>query len=176
MTLGPRREGSEESGSEGRGVREQGQGDRSRGKETGAYRGARSQGARSQGAGARRREQGQGDGSVQGSEESGSEESGGGDTHLVHAVQELQEDGREAAALAAGTQVAPLAELVAEREPLLLQQHLKPLQSAVEGIAEQLHQGHHLHTGSGDTSAPPTAEQRECCFSDRDSAGFNKSF
>lgn len=35
--------------------------------------------------------------------------------HLVHTVQKLQEDGREAAALAAGTQVAPLAELVAER-------------------------------------------------------------
>ena len=35
--------------------------------------------------------------------------------HLVHTIQELQEDGRETAALAAGTQVAPLAKLVAER-------------------------------------------------------------
>lgn len=64
--------------------------------------------------------------------------------HLVHAVQELQEDGSEAAALAAGTQVAPLAELVAEGEPLLLQQHLKALQSPVERITQQLHQRHHL--------------------------------
>lgn len=40
--------------------------------------------------------------------------------HLVHTVQELQEDGREAAALAAGTQVAPLAKLVAKRQPLFL--------------------------------------------------------
>lgn len=65
-------------------------------------------------------------------------------SHLVHTVQELQEDGREAAALAAGTQVAPLAELVAEGKPLFLQQHLKTLQSPVERIAEQLHQRHHL--------------------------------
>lgn len=34
--------------------------------------------------------------------------------HLVHAVQELQEDWCEATALAAWTQVAPLAEFVAE--------------------------------------------------------------
>lgn len=64
--------------------------------------------------------------------------------HLVHTIQELQEDGREAAALAAGTQVAPLAELVAKGQPLLLQQHLKTLQSPVERIAQQLHQTHHL--------------------------------
>lgn len=69
---------------------------------------------------------------------------GGVKPHLVHTVQELQEDGREAAALAAGTQVAPLAELVAERQPLFLQQHLKTLQSPVERIAQQLHQRHHL--------------------------------
>lgn len=67
-------------------------------------------------------------------------------SHLVHAVQELQEDGREAAALAAGAQVAALAELVAEGQPLFLQQHLETLQSPVERIAEQLHQGHHLQT------------------------------
>lgn len=67
-------------------------------------------------------------------------------SHLVHAVQELQEDGREAAALAAGAQVAALAELVAEGKPLFLQQHLETLQSSVERIAEQLHQGHHLQT------------------------------
>lgn len=67
-------------------------------------------------------------------------------SHLVHTVQELQEDGREAAALAAGAQVAALAELVAKGKPLFLQQHLETLQSAVEGITEQLHQGHHLQT------------------------------
>lgn len=67
-------------------------------------------------------------------------------SHLVHAVQELQEDGREAAALAAGAQVAALAELVAEGKPLFLQQHLETLQSPVERVAEQLHQGHHLQT------------------------------
>lgn len=70
--------------------------------------------------------------------------------HLVHAVQELQEDGREAAALAAGTQVAPLAKLVAKRQPLFLQQHLKTLQSSVERIAQQLHQRHHLQRGRDD--------------------------
>lgn len=62
----------------------------------------------------------------------------------MHTVQELQEDGCEAAALAAGTQVAPLAELVAEGQPLFLQQHLETFQSPVEGIAQQLHQRHHL--------------------------------
>lgn len=66
--------------------------------------------------------------------------------HLVHAVKELQEDGCEAAALAAGAQVAALAELVAKGEPLFLQQHLETLQSPVERITEQLHQGHHLQT------------------------------
>lgn len=64
----------------------------------------------------------------------------------MHAVQELQKDGCEAAALAAGAQVAALAELVAEGKPLFLQQHLETLQSPVERIAEQLHQRHHLQT------------------------------
>lgn len=54
--------------------------------------------------------------------------------HLVHTVQELQEDGREAAALAAGTQVASLAKLMAKGEPLFLQQHLETLQRPVERI------------------------------------------
>lgn len=54
----------------------------------------------------------------------------------MHTVQELQEDGREAAALTVGTQVASLAELVAEGQPLLLQQHLKTLQGAIEGVAQ----------------------------------------
>ena len=71
---------------------------------------------------------------------------GEGEPHLVHTIQELQEDGSEAAALAAGTQVAPLAELVAKGQPLFLQQHLETLQSPVERIAQQLHQRHHLQT------------------------------
>jgi len=67
----------------------------------------------------------------------------------VEAVQELQEDGREAAAMAAGAQVAPLAELVSKGEPFLLQQHLEALQGPIEGITQQLHQGHHLQGGTG---------------------------
>lgn len=74
----------------------------------------------------------------------------------MHAVQELQEDGCEAAALAAGAQVAALAELVAEGKPLFLQQHLETLQSPVERIAEQLHKGHHLQT----RKSKPEGEQR----------------
>lgn len=65
-------------------------------------------------------------------------------SHLVHTIQELQEDRCEAAALAAGTQVATLAELVAKGQPLFLQQHLKTLQSPIERIAQQLHQTYHL--------------------------------
>lgn len=64
--------------------------------------------------------------------------------HLVHTVQELQEDGREAAALAAGAQVAALAELVAKGQPLFLQQDLEALQGPVEGVAQQLHQRYDL--------------------------------
>ncbi len=81
---------------------------------------------------------------------------GGGEPHLVHTVQELQEDGREAAALAAGTQVAPLAELVAEGQPLFLQQHLKTLQSPVERVAQQLHQRHHLQREKGERKPQET--------------------
>lgn len=64
--------------------------------------------------------------------------------YLVNTVQELKENRCEAAALAAGTQVATLAELVAKGQPLFLQQHLETLQSPVEGVTEQLHQTHHL--------------------------------
>lgn len=74
----------------------------------------------------------------------------------MHAVQELQEDRREAAALAAGAQVAALAELVSEGEPLFLQQHLETLQGSVERVAEQLHQGHHLRTRESE----PEGERR----------------
>lgn len=62
----------------------------------------------------------------------------------MHAVQELQENGREAAALTVGTQVAPLAEFVAEGEPFFFQENLEAFQSPVERIAQQLHQRHHL--------------------------------
>lgn len=72
---------------------------------------------------------------------------GRSETHLVHTVQELEEDGRKAATLAAGAQVAPLAELVAERQPFFLQKDLKTLKSPVERIAQQLHQGHNLPRG-----------------------------
>lgn len=64
--------------------------------------------------------------------------------HLVHAVQELQENGREATALTVGTQVTPLAEFVAEGEPFFVQENLEAFQSPVERIAQQLHQRHHL--------------------------------
>lgn len=47
--------------------------------------------------------------------------------YLVHTVQELEENRCEAASLAAGTQVATLAELVAKGQPLFLQQHLETL-------------------------------------------------
>lgn len=82
--------------------------------------------------------------------------------HLVHTVQELQEDGCKAAALAAGTQVAPLAELVAEGEPLLLQQHLETLQSPVERITQQLHQTDQLKKGQ-DKGGGRIIEAREAC-------------
>lgn len=62
----------------------------------------------------------------------------------MHAVEELQEDGCEAAALAAGGQVTALAELVSERQPFLLHQDLEALQRPVERVTEQLHQRHHL--------------------------------
>lgn len=60
-------------------------------------------------------------------------------SHLVHTIQELQENGCEAAALAAGTQIASLTELMAKGQPLFLQQHLETLQSPVERITQQLH-------------------------------------
>ena len=86
---------------------------------------------------------------------------------LVHAIQELQKDGRETTALAAGGQVGALAELVAEGQPLLLQQHLEALQGPVERVAQQLDQGHHLEgerNGEGErerTSARDTKRERE---------------
>ena len=54
---------------------------------------------------------------------------------LVNAVEELEEERREGGGLAGGAEGAALAELVSEREPLLLQQQLEALQGAVERVA-----------------------------------------
>lgn len=61
-------------------------------------------------------------------------------THLVYAVQELQEDGGEAAALAAQRLCPTVAESVAERQPLLLHQQPEAVKGSVVWIREQLHQ------------------------------------
>lgn len=62
----------------------------------------------------------------------------------MHAIQELQKNRSEATALAAWTQIAPLAEFMAKWEPLFLQEHLKTFQGAIEGIAQQLDQRNNL--------------------------------
>lgn len=86
--------------------------------------------------------------------------------HLVHTVQELQEDGCEAAALPSQGVGPAVAEAMAEGQPLLLHQQTEALQRAVEGIREQLHQRHHLpahqHSGGcpGDLGAPPRGPLR----------------
>lgn len=72
-------------------------------------------------------------------------------THLVHTVQELQEDGGEAAALAAQRLSSAVAEPVTERQPLLLHQQPETIQGSVVGVTQQLHQGHHLHTETSST-------------------------
>lgn len=59
-------------------------------------------------------------------------------------VQKLEEDGGEAAALAAGGQIAALAEFVAEGQPLFLHEHLKAFQRPVERITEKLGERNHL--------------------------------
>lgn len=65
----------------------------------------------------------------------GGEDTGRAVACLVHTVQELQEDGCEATALAAWGQVAALAELVAKGEPLLLQEYLESIQGPVKWVA-----------------------------------------
>lgn len=64
--------------------------------------------------------------------------------HLVDTVQELQEDGGEAAALAAQRLRPPVAESVPERQPLLLHQQPEAVEGPVVGVRQQLHQRHHL--------------------------------
>lgn len=64
----------------------------------------------------------------------------------MYAVEELQEDGGEAAALAAQRLCSAVAEPVAERQPLLLHQQPEAIKGSVVRIRQQLHQGHHLHT------------------------------
>lgn len=67
-------------------------------------------------------------------------------THLVHTVEELQEDGGEAAALAGQRLCSAVAEPVAERQPLFLHQQPEAVKCSVVRVRQQLHQGHHLHT------------------------------
>lgn len=64
----------------------------------------------------------------------------------MHAVQELQEDGGEAAALTGQSLSAAVAEPVAERQPLLLYQQPEPVEGSIVRIGEQLDQRDHLHT------------------------------
>lgn len=73
--------------------------------------------------------------------------------HLVDTVQELQEDGGEAAALAAQSLRPPVAEPVAERQPLFLHQQPEAVEGPVVGIRQQLHQGHHLQARRGATDS-----------------------
>lgn len=70
--------------------------------------------------------------------------------HLVNTIQELQEDGGKAAALAAQSLRAAVAESVTERQPLLLHQQPEPVKGSVIRVRQQLHQRHHLK----DTGAP----------------------
>ena len=62
----------------------------------------------------------------------------------MHHIQELQEDGREAAGLVGGGLVAAVGEAVAEWQPLLLHQHAETLQGAVVRVHAQLRDGDHL--------------------------------
>ena len=57
---------------------------------------------------------------------------------LVDNVQELEEDGCEAAVLARVVQIAPVIEPVAPHHPLLLYQGAETLQSPVEGVKAEL--------------------------------------
>lgn len=67
----------------------------------------------------------------------------------MHAVQELQEDGRKAAALAGQGLRPAVAEAVPEGQPLLLHQQAEALHRPVVGVREQLHQGDHLQGHEG---------------------------
>lgn len=62
----------------------------------------------------------------------------------MDAVQKLEEKGGEAASLAAGGQIAALAEFVAEGQPLFLHEHLKAFQRPVKRITEKLGERNHL--------------------------------
>lgn len=80
----------------------------------------------------------------------------------MYTVQELQEDGREAAVLAAQGLCSTVAEPVAKRQPLLLHQQSEAIKRPVVRIGQQLHQGHHLDTGSGG-SLPSLVEKAFRC-------------
>lgn len=90
------------------------------------------------------------------------------ETHLVDAVQELQEDGGEAAALAAQRLRPPVAEPVSERQPLLLNQQPETVEGPVVRVRQQLHQRHHLKACRGMTDSvkmrAETPTRAEFCY------------
>lgn len=64
--------------------------------------------------------------------------------YLVHNVQELQEDGSEAAGLVGSSLVGAMGEAVTKGQPLLLNQSLEALDGAVVGVQQHLCHTHHL--------------------------------
>lgn len=63
----------------------------------------------------------------------------------MHAVQELQEDWCETAALAPQRLSSSVAKSVPKRQPLLLYQQPEAVKGSVVRVREQLHQRHHLY-------------------------------
>ena len=66
-------------------------------------------------------------------------------SHLVHNVQELQEDGGEPTGLVGGSLVGAVGEPVTKGQPLLLHQRLEAFDGAVVGVQKHLGHTHHLH-------------------------------
>ena len=64
--------------------------------------------------------------------------------YLVHNVQELQEDGSEAAGLVGSGLVGAMGEAVTKGQPLLLHQCLEALNGAVVWVQQHLRHTHHL--------------------------------
>lgn len=69
--------------------------------------------------------------------------------HLVHTVQELQEDGSKPAALPRQGLSPTVAEAVPEAQPLLLHKQAEAFQRPVVGVGQELHQGHNLQGQEG---------------------------
>ncbi len=65
--------------------------------------------------------------------------------HLMHDVEELQEDGSEARGLVGGRLVAAVCEAVSERQPLLLHQRAEPRDGPVVRVHQQLGHRYHLN-------------------------------